>query len=83
MSANIIFSSSYWRIFKLKNSCVLCFYRFQVGKAHELETQETFPDLLETQETFPDLLETLKKIDSAGSYYPVILTSDGSPFIVL
>lgn len=73
MSANIIFSSSYWRIFKLKNSCVLCFYRFQVGKAHELETQETFPDLF----------ETLKQIDSAGSYYPVILTSDGSPFIVL
>ena len=73
MSANIIFSSSYWRIFKSKKSCVLCFYRFQVGKAHELETQETFPDLL----------ETLKKIDSAGSYYPVILTSDGSPFIVL
>lgn len=73
MSANIIFSSSYWRIFKLKNSCVLCFYRFQVEKAHELETQETFPDLL----------ETLKQIDSAGSHYPVILTSDGSPFIVL
>lgn len=73
MSANIICSSSYWRIFKLKNSYVLCFYRFQVGKAHELETQETFPDLL----------ETLKQIDSAGSHYPVILTSDGSPFIVL
>lgn len=73
MSANIIFSSSYWRIFKSKKSCVLCFYRFKEGKAHELETQETFPDLL----------ETLKQIDSAGSYYPVILTSDGSPFIVL
>lgn len=51
----------------------MCFYRFQVGKAHELETQETFPDLL----------ETLKQIDSAGSHYPVILTSDGSPFIGL
>ena len=71
--ANVIFSSSYWRIYRKNDFCILCFYRFREGQAH----------VLETQQVFPDLSETLKQIDLAGVNYPVILTTGGKPFIGL
>ncbi|RPC20245.1 hypothetical protein JY34_10370, partial [Neisseria meningitidis] len=46
MSAvNVIFSCSYWRIFKKSDSCVLCFYQFRHGEPHKLINQENFSKL--------------------------------------
>ena len=66
-AANVIFSCSYWRIFKKSDSCVLCFYQFRHGEPHKLAEQEDFSKLY----------QAFDYIDSVGPYFPVIITTDG------
>lgn len=66
-AANVIFSCSYWRIFKKLDSCVLCFYQFRHGEPHKLINQENFSKLY----------QAFDYIDSVGSNFPVIITTDG------
>ncbi|WP_231390531.1 hypothetical protein, partial [Neisseria meningitidis] len=65
--ANVIFSCSYWRIFKKSDYCVLCFYQFRHGEPHKLAEQENFSKLY----------QAFDYIDSVGSNFPVIITTDG------
>ena len=67
---NLIFSCSYWRIFKKSDSCVLCFYQFRKGESHKLVDQVTVARLY----------QAFDYIDLVGSYYPVIITTDGCCF---
>ena len=72
MSAeNVIFSCSYWRIFKKSDdSCVVCFYKFRHGEPHKLVDQLTVARLY----------QAFDYIDLVCSDYPVIITTDGCRF---
>ncbi|HEY9999051.1 TPA: hypothetical protein WD517_001873 [Neisseria meningitidis] len=65
-AANVIFSCSYWRIFKKSDYCVLCFYQFRHGEPHKLAEQENFSKLY----------QVLDYIDLIGLNFPVIITTD-------
>lgn len=69
-AANVIFSCSYWRIFKKSDYCVLCFYQFTQGESHKLVNQVTVSRLY----------QAFDYIDLVGSDYPVIVTTDGCHF---
>ena len=68
-AANVIFASSFWRIYRMADNVVLCHYRFN-GEYHELYSQEIMENLH----------EALRRIDSVNVQYPVIMTSNGGSY---
>ncbi|HFC6362879.1 hypothetical protein I7N24_08600 [Neisseria meningitidis] len=69
-SSKLILSSSYWRIYKKSDYCVLSFYQFVIGQAHEFFSVGIFSNLY----------EAFVCIDSSGSDFPVVITTDGCGF---
>lgn len=66
---NIVFSGSYWRLHRMDQYVVLCFYEWN-GSGHNLKTQDSFSSFH----------ESLQYIDSYRTFYPVIFTTIGAPY---
>ncbi|SAY50684.1 Uncharacterised protein [Neisseria weaveri] len=69
MASKVIFASSFWRIYLMTESVVLCHYQFN-GEHHDLCSQEFVENLH----------EALRRIDSTNVQYPVIMTSNGKNY---